>query len=394
MFYYPIPLGRFFPTPFHLNVRNCNGSERNCTGSAFNKFYKDTKFYKFLNDDLIHNDFEYKLGLNIDTLPFNPHGECDAGGLYFCEESKCHLYWKRYGTKVAIVKIPDDARVHIETNKFKADKLEIVEIIDYENMIDDFWIKISQHDHTALKYIKQPTQEMCKKIIENNTFAQRVTQTEELCKLAVQYDSKLLRYVNIQTEEICKLAVQQHGYTLELVKNEFKTEEICLLAVKSCGSALQYVNEQTEKICKLAVQNNGLALEHVKDQFQTEEICKLAVQNNGLALQYVKDLMQSLNKIPNLVTERLCELAVQNDGNTIQYLKKEFKTDEMCKLAVQQNGLALLHIRIGYRTEEICKIAVQQNGLALKYVDYQTDEICKLAVQQDSKALQYVNSKS
>ena len=100
------------------------------SGTEFNKIYKDTKFYKFLKDDLIHYDFQYQLGLNIDTKPFKPIGRCSEGGLYFCEESKCYAYCNSYGQKIALIEIPNDARIYIENNKFKSDQIIIMGIID------------------------------------------------------------------------------------------------------------------------------------------------------------------------------------------------------------------------------------------------------------------------
>ena len=69
------------------------------TGDEFNKKYKNTEFYKFLNDDLIHCGLKYKIGLNVDILPFNTDDEWAIGGLYFCEKSECHRYCKYYGKK-------------------------------------------------------------------------------------------------------------------------------------------------------------------------------------------------------------------------------------------------------------------------------------------------------
>jgi flagellar biosynthesis/type III secretory pathway chaperone len=232
------------------------------SGADFNNIYKDTKFYKFLKNDLKHYDFQYELGLNIDTKPFNPNNTCSEGGLYFCEESKCHMYWMSYGNKLAFIEIPNDARVYIENDKFKADKLVITEVSDFKDVSDGFWISILSKDGNALKYVKE--------------------QTYEIYKLAVQQDGYSLEYVEEQTEEICKLAVQQDGYSLEYVREQFKTEEICKLAVQQNGYALQYVKEQTEELCKLAVQQNGNVLYYVKEQ--THDICKLAVSHNGLCM--------------------------------------------------------------------------------------------------------------
>ena len=135
-------------------------------------------------------------------------------------------------------------------------------------------------------------------------------QTEEICKLAVQKNCYVIKYVKEQTEGICKLAIQQDGYALRYVKNQ--TEEICKLAVQQTSDALWCVKNQTEELCKLAVQQNWCALRYVKNQ--TEEICKLAVQQNGLSLGNVK------NK-----TEELCKLAVQQNGDALHYVPESMK---------------------------------------------------------------------
>ena len=95
------------------------------SGAEFNEIYKDKKFYKFLNDDLIHYNFQYGLGLNIDMRPFTPTNRCSKGGLYFCDESNSLCHWKSYGKKLAFIEIPDNARVYVEYFNFKADKLII-----------------------------------------------------------------------------------------------------------------------------------------------------------------------------------------------------------------------------------------------------------------------------
>ena len=57
------------------------------SGAEFNVFYKGTKFYKFLNNNLLHKTVRYQLGLNVDHVKFDPSGTCSEGGLYFCKES-------------------------------------------------------------------------------------------------------------------------------------------------------------------------------------------------------------------------------------------------------------------------------------------------------------------
>ena len=360
------------------------------SGIDFNKMHKNIKFYKFLNNDLTHYDFEYKVGLNIDTAQFNPKRECSGGGLYFCEESKCHFYFDQYGTKLALIEIPDDAKVYIEENKFKADKIFIKEIIDFDQINDNFWIDILSENCCALQYVKNQTEELCIRAVQQNGDALEYVkiQTNEICEMAVWENGHALEYVINQTDEICEMAVRQTGYALTYVINQ--TDKICILAVQQNGLALEYVINQTDEICILAVQQNGYALRFVKNQ--TDKICELAVQQYGNALFYVKKQ-----------TPLICELAVRQYGFAFENVEEEFLTKELYVFAVQQNGLALRCVtrrRLLYENKQllesnlldICKIAVQQNGLALQYVNkqFRTEEICNLAVEQNSLALQYV----
>ena len=52
-------------------------------------------------------------------------------------------------------------------------------------------------------------------------------QTDEICKLDVQYDGCEVEYVKEQTDEIFKLAVQQNGYEFGYVRNQ--TDEKCFI---------------------------------------------------------------------------------------------------------------------------------------------------------------------
>lgn len=194
---------------------------RELSGTEFNSIYTG-KLYKFLNSTLRHNGFRYEMGLNIDTQTFNPNGSCSKGGLYFCDESNCYLYWDKFGPKVAVVEIPNDARVYVEKDKFKTDRLILTEIANFSEVSDWFWINILQKDSRVLKHIKNQTDELCKTAIKQNGYCIRyvTNQTKELCMLAVQQNGMALQYVLIHTKEICEAAVEQNSLALEYVKHQ------------------------------------------------------------------------------------------------------------------------------------------------------------------------------
>ena len=106
-----------------------------CTGKEFKTFFPpDRIFYKVLRISLIHHQFQYKVGINIDTKKFNPHGECAEGGLYFCHISDLPLYLD-YGRCIAEIKILDDSLIYIEPNKYKANKFVIKSIVPFNIII-------------------------------------------------------------------------------------------------------------------------------------------------------------------------------------------------------------------------------------------------------------------
>ena len=217
------------------------------TGAEFNALHADKKFYKVLNDSRCHYDFTYTAGLNVDTQPFNPSSTCSKGGLYFCEEEHLHLYLCSYGSICATVSIPEDALVYKEDTKYKANKLILHNIQPITEL--PLWLdanvtkKIVQQNGNAIKYVKEPT------------------------------------------EELSRLAVQQNGYAICYVKEP--SEELQRLAVQKNGCVIQYIKEPSEEVRRLAVQQNGCVIKYIKEP--SEELQRLAVQQNRDAIQYIKE---------------------------------------------------------------------------------------------------------
>lgn len=120
-------------------------------------------------------------------------------------------------------------------------------------------------DWEKLKYIKNPTYDMCKACVRENGLA--------------------LEFVKHQTFEICEIALKQDGYALQFVKNQ--TEELCEIAIKQNPHSLYFVKKQTENLCKLAVSLDGLAIKFVKKP--TLDICLTALENDCESYYLIKD---------------------------------------------------------------------------------------------------------
>ena len=103
------------------------------SGKEFKEIYGDDTF-KVMRSDMIHNNFKYKFGENIDHIPFNPTRSCNKGGLYFTNKLNITDY-TNYGEMIVKVIVPDDAHVYVEDDKAKASKL----IIDKEVSLDEIY---------------------------------------------------------------------------------------------------------------------------------------------------------------------------------------------------------------------------------------------------------------
>lgn len=101
---------------------------------------QEPKYYRLLSGNMVHHDFQWKEGLNVDTNEFT-YDEICGGGLFFCERKDIH-YWISHTTfLIADVTLPDDARVVHFINKSKADKV----ILSNIRPITDFDLTLQEH---------------------------------------------------------------------------------------------------------------------------------------------------------------------------------------------------------------------------------------------------------
>jgi len=229
-------------------------------------------FYKILNKYLNHHGFQYQVGLNVDTRPFNPQGKCQPGGLYFTDLDNVAKFIE-YGCHVAEISLPEGEEIYKdpEGDKQKAHQIIINKYYPIKQLSawqdPTFCLKAVQQNGMSLEFVAQ--------------------QTEELCLLAVQQQGLALMHVNRQTEKICLAAIRQNPMALMFVR--IQTDTICEETIKNDPLALVFIKHQTEHLCLLAVKQNGLALKYV--HCQSIEVQKAAIKQNPKAAMYVKSIL-------------------------------------------------------------------------------------------------------
>jgi len=132
------------------------------------------------------------------------------------------------------------------------------------------WLAIKQN-YMALKYIKEPTPELCKSAIDididaeknNDMFYSNSAFLEHLCVILSKTE---------QTPELCKVIVGYHEYALQYVKEQ--TPGLCELAIKQNGHALKHVKEQTPELCKFAIKQHCCNCNIIYNHLDEKHCCK------------------------------------------------------------------------------------------------------------------------
>lgn len=128
------------------------------SGKQLNEANEYKTFYKFIDESKIHNGYEFKTGLNIDTNEFSPTGSCSEGGIYFTDVFNVTSF-SNYGINLCDVKIPDNARCYLENNKIKCDKI-IINFIEHISNHDgwkdiNFCMKFIKYNNVYMRYVDE-----------------------------------------------------------------------------------------------------------------------------------------------------------------------------------------------------------------------------------------------
>lgn len=236
-----------------------------------NRIGKKTTFYKFLNKNRNHYDFQYKLGINIDTNEFNPHGSCQAGGLYFADNESV-MQFRGYGDSIACITLLKDAQFYIdpEGSKYKTDKFRIDAIM--ENYWDCLRIHRSKtcgcvnfEDCDDCDFGKTPFLQMITTFLDTQSYQL----TDEVCEY--------LRSV------VCDSLV---GLTRCAYRDRVVTPPCAEI---NCFNDKNRITNLVAMPLDRRSTNEAI-LQNLSEEQQTPFICRRAVIDDPESIQYVKNI--------------------------------------------------------------------------------------------------------
>lgn len=216
------------------------------------------------------------------------------------------------------------------------------------------------------------------KIIDKGGFEYLTNKTNNECWWAVNVDGMNLLHIDEskQNYAICFQAVREKTKAFPYAKH--KTDDIIKMALGKDGRMLKYVENKTKEFCEIAVAQNGMALEYVDECFQDEDLCLLALLGDYRSIQYVK------NK-----TEKLVLLAIKRNVDSLKYLGEisDELVDKILKeVGYNWDGSYPYYYSVRYA---ITRFLVERDGMILEKINNPSKTVCEEAVKQNPMALEF-----
>lgn len=256
----------------------CSYLHREISGNEFSKIFADYTFVKLTSNDeekAYATQEQYGKYCSLDETYCNVIDE--PKGIYFTNVKNT---WTQISSVVRVsdtttieymrkVLIPNDAKVYIESNKFRTNKLILYPKKKINNKI---YMKAIEQNILDIRYV--PMEIVDKNIYEEITkshkyiFKDISTNIKNICIEVIKSYGYVIGYcpLNVSDRDICLMSVKKNGYVLEAISLKLIDKNVCLIGIKQYndGAIVCSSNEFMDiEICKEAVKRNVANIIHV-----------------------------------------------------------------------------------------------------------------------------------
>lgn len=173
--------------------------------------------------------------------------------------------------------------------------------------------------------------------------------TDEMYKRLFDVTPRILKYIDNPSAELCEYAIEKQPTAIKDIKEVsvlgFETLE---KIVKSNWRNLKYVPENriTPTLCECAYASSWKAFQYFPDKYKTAEICVECVKKNWTMLEFVPD---------HLKTEEICLLAVEKNYEALSFVPRSILSDELCAKCIKKNWASIRLIPNEFKTPKLYK---------------------------------------
>jgi len=177
-----------------------------------------------------------------------------------------YLEYQPYEMCLYVVKINGMCIMHIKKKTpelyLEAVKTSPFVITHIPNPTMEMYQEAIKQDYKLINMIYNPSYELCEFALSISPEAMlSIPRIHiDLIKQQLQKDGLLLKYLypfnDESSDELYHMAVVQNKQAIEFVPISSRTQEICKMAVEEDGMLLRFVANQTEEICRIAIHKN------------------------------------------------------------------------------------------------------------------------------------------
>jgi hypothetical protein len=314
-----------------------------------------------------------------DIIPFYPYSECTDGGIYFINIENM-IEWIEYNNKCMVyfryVKVPDDAEVYIESNKFKASKL------------------IFSKKYDLRKYLQESKsiEIMAHRLYEYFDFYCSDQKEEKVIEL-IKKDVTYFRYTVIKTQKIYLEAIKcginpgtLNGFTYDFYTKIIDVDytSFCYIQDPSKELFMYTIDSFNKQYIDIDCKQLKQCVHNSYEFFNNNNVENAKKIINALAKQLIKTCQFSccVYRFFSMIKESLCKLFVKKNWKCLKYC---YQTNELCTIALKQSYEALNIIK--NKTDEYCMRALSNSGEAFKLIQYPTREMRIFATIKNGKSI-------
>ena len=140
-----------------------------------------------------------------------------------------------------------------------------------------------------------------------------IEQTPEICAIAIENAYDALKYIKNPTHELCLKAINKTQYAYEFVPEKIRTADFNRLFIEKYPGELGMIPEnlRTAEICKFSCDKTGYTLKHVPANLQTEEMALKAIELSKFNYEYI---IVKTPKVKKLYREKYHEIPYGEEG--------------------------------------------------------------------------------
>lgn len=278
----------------------------------------------------------------------------------------------------------------LENDKYKNEEINniLLECIYDLNNNSKYICKYNSDEYEELVF---SINKKCETHYYNNSINDKLNNDIDFLLKKIQYDKNVLKSITKKTATekfiltLLRCARRQDLLKIFTTIPEYsKTFAVCRLILEKDCNMIKYIENQTEELCSFAIIMGHKNLSDIHPSNLTENICKKYIDvdiNNLKAIKYNHNIKFS---------KMFFIEYIKSDPTNIKLINQIYVDPEILTYVVNHDGLLIKYINNKFQTLRLIELACKQNPNSKYYVTYDCPKTCNIDY-LESNLTHYIN---